>query len=106
MERKNRMLKPGALLMIFECFPKRLHPTLSKRKSLASRHLPSPKRRDPEDPTTTSSGDTAVSHFGTDADFLDMNKELQESMKTLGNELSASLLKTNQLTQQLQREKN
>ena len=47
-----------------------------------------------------------MSHFGTDADFLDVNQELQESMKTLGNELSASLLKTNQLTQQLQREKN
>ena len=44
--RKNRMLTPGGSPMIFECFPERLHPTLSKRKALTSRHLPSPKRRD------------------------------------------------------------
>ena len=119
-ERQKRMLKPGASPTIFECFPEHLHPTLSKRKAPASRHLPSPKRRDPEDPPTTSSGDTAVSHFGTDADFSDMNsddtdlphehcqcvQDLQESIKTLRSELSASLLKTNQLMQQLQQEKN
>ena len=114
------MLKPGASPTIYECFPEHLHPTLSKRKAPASRHLPSPKRRDPEDPPTTSSGDTAVSHFGTDADFSDMNsddadlphehcqcvQDLQESIKTLRSELSASLLKSNQLMQQLQQEKN
>ena len=81
-----------------------------------SRHLPSPKQRDPEDPPTRSSGDTAVSHFSTDVDFSDINpddadlpngncqcvQDLQESIKTLRSELSVSLLKTNQLTQQLQ----
>ena len=111
MERKNRMLNPGASPQIFECFPERLHLTLSKRKAPVSHHFPSPKRRDPEDPPTTSSGDTAVSHFGTDADFSDMKpddadlphehcqcvQELQESIKTLRSELSALLLKTNLL---------
>ena len=119
-ERKNRMLKPGASPTIFECFPERLHPNLSKRKAPASRHLPSPKRRDPEDPPTASSGSAAVSHFGTDADFSDMSpddadlphehcqcvQDLQGSIKALRSELSASLLKTNQLIQQLQQQKN
>ena len=119
-ERKNRMLKPGASPTIFECFPKRLHLNVSKRKAPTSRHLPSPKRRDPEDPPTASSGSAAVSHFGTDADFSDMSpddadlphehcqcvQDLQGSIKTLRSELSASLLKTNQLIQQLQQEKN
>ena len=120
MERKNRMLKPGASPTIFECFPKRLHPNVSKRKAPTSRHLPSPKRRDPEDPPTASSGSAAVSHFGTDADFSDMSpddadlphehcqcvQDLQGSIKALRSELSASLLKTNQLIQQLQQQKN
>ena len=57
--------------------------------------------------------------FGTDADLSDMNpdadvphehcqfvQELEESMKTLRSKLSASLLKTNDLIQQLQQEKN
>ena len=60
---------------------------------------------------TISLGSAAMSHFGTDADFSDMNPdddalphehcqcvhELQKSIKTLRSELSASRLKTHHL---------
>ena len=95
------MLKPGALPTIFKCFPERLHQTLSKWKAPASHHLP-----DSEDLPTTSSGDTAVSSFNTDANLSDVNPDdadlpnehcqcahkLQESIKTLRSKLSASFL--------------